>query len=147
MLKSGFTGPIFSSLRKLHTASHTGCTNLHSHQQCRKVPFFPHPHQHLMFSLSLIMAIVTGVRWYISVVLVWISSITREIELSSCIYWPFVPLPLRIPCLTHMSISSLGCWIFRGWVSWVPCRFWILVPYWKSRWQRLSIILWAVSLV
>jgi hypothetical protein len=26
----------------------------------------------------------------------------------SCIYWPFVPLPLRIPCLIHVPSSSLA---------------------------------------
>jgi hypothetical protein len=40
-----------------------------------------------------------------------------------------LPLPLRIPCLIHVPISSLGCWFFWSWVFWVPCRFWILVPY------------------
>jgi hypothetical protein len=134
-------------LQKLHTASHTGCTHLQSHQQYRNVPFFPYTHQHLLVFLPLIMAILTGVRWYLSVVLICIAFITREIELSSSIYWPFLPLPLRIPCLTHMSISSMGCWFFGGWVFWVPCRFWILVPYWKSIWQRFSTILWAVSWV
>ena len=81
--RSGIPGSygssIFSFLRNFHNVFYSDCTNLHSHQPAQGLPFV-HICQHLLFVDFLVIAILTGVRCYLLVVLICISLMISNAE-------------------------------------------------------------------
>ena len=96
MPRSGIAGSygssIFRFLRHLHTVFHSGCTNLHSHQQCRRVPFSAHLLLHVICRVFNDDHSDPGERWYLIVILIWLSLIISNVEhlvmylLAVCIF-------------------------------------------------------------
>ena len=128
---AGSSGSIMSNFpRNLQTDFQSGCTSLQSHQQWRSVPLSPHPCQHLLSPEFLILAILTGVRWNLRVVLICISRMIKDVEhffrCFSALQYSSVENSL-FSSVPHFLMGLFG-FLESTFLSSLYI-YWILVPY------------------
>jgi hypothetical protein len=93
------------------------------------------------------MAILTRVRWNLSMVLICIFFLTRDGENFFMGFWPFEFILLKKFYLIQLPITLSLHWIAESLTFWAPCIFWLSVLCLMYSWQIFSPALRVVSSV
>ena len=117
-------------LSKLHTVFHRDCANFYPHQQCTRVPFSLHPLQHLF--LTLIIAVVMSVRWYLITVWFALPLYLVKLNIFSYFCWLSICLFDKSACQV-LCLSLIGLFVFMS-LSYMSSNF---------GYQTLSLVLFA----
>jgi hypothetical protein len=130
MPRSGIVGSrgriILNFLRNCQIDFQSGYANLYAHQQWRSAPFALHPHQDELSLEVLILAILTGVRWNLRVILTWISLMTKGVQ-----YF--------FKCYLAVQDSSVENFLFSPGLHFLNWVIWLLVSNFSSSLHILDI--------
>ena len=105
-------------LRNLHTVFHSDCASFYSYQQCPRIPVPSLFLQHVLVLVFLIIAFLTGLRWYLIVDFICVSMIISDVKhlfmylLAFCM--SSLKMSVQIPC--HVLIGYFYycvLWVFK----------------------------------
>lgn len=108
LLEAEFLGHIGNSILYLLKNCQSGYTIVDSFQQHMRTLTFLYPHQDLLLPVSVIIAILVGMKWYLIVFLICTFLMINDVEDLLCVYWPLLHLTFK--SLIHFELIFVcGC--------------------------------------